>query len=267
MDFESIASTIPPRGQLLLLNYTLLTTKFQLVWYGHVCSLQEKKSLVSNRPFIATIDGTLASGKSTVIQMVGERLIEDGHSVLAIDNGSLFRALALLAQEAPVIHRERHELLSPHELVTLAEIVGLGFLDGFASREGRHIERELLYSPELSALSSAYALSSEIRDYVLSRTRAAAYSFNGFVLNGGRDGGTYAFPEAECKLFLTVSDAEAARRYGIDEEQVRSRNNQDRDREHSPMLVPVDALIIDTTSLSIAQVVERVLRYISYSFA
>lgn len=164
---------------------------------------------------------------------------EKGHPVLSIYSGSLYRAMAVLIQffdDARGIN-----------VVQLASEERLGLVDGRPALSGAFIPEGFLKDPEVTALSSKIAVRTEIRQFVNALVQRAAYSFNGFVLVDGRDGGTVLFPEADLKIFLTVSDREAARRQKTTVQEVRERNKRDRERAEAPMVIADGAVVLNTT--------------------
>lgn len=197
---------------------------------------------------IIPIDGELASGKSTQVRIISQWLKEEkGHPVLSIYSGSLYRAVAVLVRLFFVDSPEKLDDVSVADVVRLASQLRLELVDGRPAHDGVVIAEGFLKDPEVTALSSRIAVRKEIREYVNGLIWDAAQGFNGFVLVDGRDGGTVLFPEADLKVFLTVSDGEAARRQNSTVAAVQERNHRDRERSEAPMVIADGAVVLNTT--------------------
>ncbi len=227
---------------------------------------------------IITIDGPAGAGKSTV----GRRLAQSLH-YLYLDSGSLYRAVAWQAGRLGL------DLDDPGALAAM--------LPGFqpelrADEAGFHLlvdgreVREEIRTPEVSRGSSTVAKLPVVRRWVTEHLRWLAR--NGGAVADGRDQGSAVFPEAEFKFYLDAAlSTRAARRQkdwqpeagapGADAgaqgapympslEEVRlevaARDHQDETREAAPLTVPPGALVIDTTDLSVDEVVARCLAVI-----
>jgi cytidylate kinase len=184
---------------------------------------------------VIAIDGPAGAGKSTVAKAVAERL---GFTYL--DSGSMYRAVALVSLDAPETAAER--------------------------------AREITYDPtnpelrtaEVSGAASVVAQDPAVREALVEKQRELMSE--GDWVAEGRDIGTVVVPHAELKVFLTAAPEERARRraeeLGTDVETVLKdqtlRDEQDRTREHSPLEPAVDSVEVDTTGLTIDQVVDRI---------
>lgn len=209
-----------------------------------------------------TLDGPAGSGKSTTAREVARRL---GYRHL--DSGALYRALtfALLEKGIP---EERWESLRSEDLAAFGlsiEAAEGGFrvlLDG-------ELPGPELRTPRVTRSVPRLARVAAVREHLRVFQRAAR-QFGGLVAEG-RDMGTVIFPDAPCKVFLTASLAERARRRlaqdGIEltadaireeEERIRIRDEIDARRETAPLREPEGALVIDTTGLSFEEQVERI---------
>ena len=211
---------------------------------------------------IITIDGPSGAGKGTVSRIVAKQL---GFHYL--DSGALYRLLGLVAV------RHGMEISVNADLTQLAENMDVGFQakangQNIVLLEGEDVTDELR-TEETGALASRVAENSKVRSSLLLRQQQFA-RLPGLVADG-RDMGTKVFPEAQLKIFLTASTEErASRRYkqllekGEDvslralEEQVRSRDERDMNRETSPLTKATDAVEVDTSNLTIQEVVDRV---------
>jgi cytidylate kinase len=211
---------------------------------------------------IITIDGPSGSGKGTVSRILAEKL---GFHYL--DSGALYRLLGLVAV------RHGIEISINADLTQLAKNMDVSFQaksDGqnIVLLEGEDVTDELR-TEETGALASRVAENPMVRSALLERQHHFA-RLPGLVADG-RDMGTQVFPEAQLKVFLTASIEErASRRYkqllekGENvklralEEQVRSRDERDMNRETSPLAVAADAVEVDTSDLTIQEAVDRV---------
>lgn len=211
---------------------------------------------------VVTIDGPVSSGKGTVARLVAARL---GWHLL--DSGALYRVLGYHARARGVA------LDDEAALVPLAENLPVSFVeqDGDTSvlLEGADVSR-VIRTEEVGALASQVAVLPEVRAALLARQRAFAQA-PGLVADG-RDMGTVVFTGAPAKIFLTASAEERARRRynqlrekGFDAklapliEDIRARDARDQERKVAPLKPADDALVIDSTDLSIDQVVARIL--------
>lgn len=213
---------------------------------------------------IVTIDGPAGSGKSTVAKKVAERL---GFHYL--DTGAMYRAVAFQALASGVRPTDEDavtRIAMEHE-VTFAHEPG----EALPSRVfiGGNDVTSVIRTPRVDEAVSAVARMPRVRDAMLVHQRAIARSSN--IVIEGRDIGTVVFPDAKVKVFLTATPEERARRRaaqqalsgllvdpaGVRESMLR-RDEADSSREVAPLVPAEDAVMLDTTGLSIDQVVERI---------
>jgi cytidylate kinase len=207
---------------------------------------------------LVAIDGPAGSGKSSVAQTVAEEL-----GVVDLNTGAAYRAVALVAL------REGVDL---EDGGSLAEISRRVSLDGGGVRvDGEPIPSVELRTPEVSAAASTVSAVPEVRAVLLDVQRRAARRAReqGGAVVEGRDIGTVVLPDAELKIFLSAAPEERARRRAhqtgreaeLDRirEAMKRRDRQDSERTTSPLKPAPDAIILDTTSLSLESVVSRVL--------
>ncbi|UCJ15750.1 (d)CMP kinase [Pseudomonas sp. MM211] len=216
-----------------------------------------------NAPII-TIDGPSGSGKGTVAGLLAKQL---GWNLL--DSGALYRLLAFSARNHGV------DLSNEESLKLLAAHLDVQFLaagDGKPQRiilEGEEVT-DAIRNEQIGAGASQVAALPAVRDALLQRQRA----FNeapGLVADG-RDMGTVVFPEAPLKVFLTASAEERANRRYLQLkakgdnvnlasllDEIRARDERDTQRAVAPLKPAADAIQLDSTELSIEQVLERIL--------
>lgn len=208
--------------------------------------------------FLVTIDGPAGSGKSSVARAVAGRL-----GAVNLNTGAAYRAAALLAI------REGANLDDGSRLAGLASRVGLD-PDG-ARIDGVRVPEPDLRAPEVSAAASKVSANPELREVLLPVQRAAAEQARrraGAVVEG-RDIGTVVLPDAELKVYLSAAPEERARRRATQtgkegeldriQKAIARRDRQDSEREVSPLKPAPDAVVLDTTALSLDEVISRVL--------
>jgi CMP/dCMP kinase len=194
---------------------------------------------------VVAIDGPAGAGKSTVARATARAL---GFPFL--DSGAMYRAVGLMTLRHGGAASKQAEDLQ----IELGERVRVGGED----------VTEAIRAPEVSEAASRVATNPAVRKALAAKQRALLES--GDWVAEGRDIGTVVAPDAAVKVFLTASPEERARRraaeLGTDVETVLRdqalRDAQDESREHSPLAVARGAVELDTTGLSIDQVVERI---------
>lgn len=220
------------------------------------------------KPPVITIDGPSGSGKGTISQLLASKL---GFNYL--DSGALYRLVAMAAKRHGVA------LDNVEALAVLAAHMDIAFeMDSQGGSPKVVLETEnvseLIRGENVGAQASMVAAFPEVRSALLQRQKAFARK-PGLVADG-RDMGTVIFPDAEVKVFLTASaQARAERRYKqlIDKgesgslrdlvEKVESRDERDRTRAVAPLLPAEDAITVDSTALSIAEVLDVVLNAVT----
>jgi CMP/dCMP kinase len=208
---------------------------------------------------LVTIDGPAGSGKSSVARAVAQRL-----GVVNLNTGAAYRAVALLAL------RENVDLEYGPGLAELARRVELD-PEG-AAIDGEMVSEPDLRTPEVSAAASRVSAHAQLREVLLPVQRAAAQKARGQggAVVEGRDIGTVVLPDAELKVYLSAAPEERARRRasqtGREKEldriraAIARRDRQDSEREVSPLKPAEDAVVLDTTSLSLEEAISEVLR-------
>jgi len=215
---------------------------------------------------IITIDGPVASGKSTLSRLVARRL-----NFLYLDTGAMYRAVALQAKRHGVNFTETPTLWE------LCRNLDLRFRpDGDNTRLyiGEKDISLAIRTPEMDMLSSEISAIKEVREAMTDLQRKIGQAGN--LVAEGRDMGTVVFPNAEHKFFLTAPvDVRAKRRHherisrgetvslSEVEKDLKQRDYQDETRPIAPLRPAKDARIIDTTALKPDQVLEKLLGEIS----
>jgi cytidylate kinase len=197
---------------------------------------------------IIAIDGPAGSGKSTVARALARRL---GWSVL--DTGAMYRALT-----AEALHRG----VDPADAESMADLAKGSFIvtRPRVSINGRDVEGEIR-SDEVNVAVSVVAANPSVRAAMVERQRAVADAEPGGLVVEGRDITTVVFPHARVKIYLTATLDERTRRRGDEgPDSVARRDRADTSRAASPLRKADDALALDTTGLSVDQVVEEIVR-------
>jgi CMP/dCMP kinase len=197
---------------------------------------------------VVAIDGPAGAGKSTVARAVAARL-----GATLLDSGAMYRAIALASLRRGI------------EAAQLAAIVLIELEpDGTVLLDGEEVTG-LIRTPEISEAASVAAADPAVRAAMVDQQRALLGGGGDWVAEG-RDIGTVVWPQAELKVFLTASPAErAARRaaergVAVDEvlAELTVRDARDTERAASPLRAAPDAVTLDTTGLTLDEVVDRV---------
>jgi cytidylate kinase len=197
---------------------------------------------------IIAIDGPAGSGKSTVASALADRL---GWSVL--DTGAMYRAVTFEALRQGI---------DPHDAEAVTHVAQSAQIRTRprVSINGRDVHDEIR-SDAVNVAVSVVAANPAVRAAMVERQRTVAGEEPGGLVVEGRDITTVVFPHARVKIFLTASLNERARRRGDEgHESVARRDLADSSRESSPLRQADDALALDTTGLSVDQVVEEIVR-------
>ena len=205
---------------------------------------------------IVTIDGPAGAGKSTVARRLAAEIDFD-----YLDTGAMYRAMVFAAIQSGT------DLESPAELFLACRQARLEFSLDRILLEGRPIEDQIR-TPEVSQAVRFVADHPEIRNFLVEKQRQLAAGRN--IVCEGRDQGTVAFPDAECKIFLTASSLERAnrRQQELAKRGIRSdvsevqkeqdlRDSLDAQRPVGALRKAEDALEFNTDGKSLEQVVEE----------
>lgn len=202
---------------------------------------------------IITIDGPAGTGKSTVARMLADRL---GFEFL--NTGAMYRAVAFACLQRNL------DLSNDREVADTANALEILFADNRLILGGQDVT-DAIHGQEVTQSASIVAANPAVRKRLVELQRLAGRSTN--LVTEGRDQGTTVFPKAECKFFLTASPEERARRRQreLEEkgdyisladliEQQELRDRRDENRACSPLQPASDALLIDTTEMTLAEV-------------
>jgi cytidylate kinase len=208
---------------------------------------------------VIAIDGPAGSGKSTVARALAERLGLD-----YLDTGAMYRSVAFAVIQRNVDPDDADAIgsLAAKVAIEVAERVTVDGVDATVEIRG----------PEVTRLVSAVAANPLVRKEMVQRQREWAEAHGGGVVEG-RDIGSVVFPDAELKIFLTASDEERASRRSkevleLDYDEVAAaiakRDYLDSTRAASPLTKAPDAVEIDTSTLSVEEIVEQVMQRLAW---
>lgn len=208
---------------------------------------------------VIAIDGPSGAGKSTVAKLLSEML-----SFRYLDTGALYRAVAL-----GLIRRGVRPEADDERIAGVLGDISVKFSEGAVYLDGQDVS-EAIRTPEMGHYSSVFSARRPVRDFLLPVQREAASGHD--LVAEGRDMTTVVFPDAWRKFFLDATvESRAKRRYeqlrmgGVSitmegaMEDVMERDKRDSSRDVAPLRRAEDALFIDTTDLSLEEVLKKVL--------
>ena len=208
------------------------------------------------------IDGPAGAGKSTIAKMVSAKL-----GYIYVDTGALYRACALYITENNIPDEDIERSLPNARLsIKFADGVQRVFL-------GDRDVSDFIRTPEISMAASRTSAIPAVRAYLFETQKKIARENN--VIMDGRDIGTVVLPDADVKIFLTASAEERAKRryrelaekpdcptYENILEDIKKRDYQDMHRETAPLKQAEDAVLVDTTELTLEQSAEKIIEII-----
>ncbi len=218
---------------------------------------------------VICIDGPAASGKTTIALVLADRL-----GFFYLDTGVLYRAVTWVALQRGIAPGDGEALagLAAKTLIEVKRAPADDPRQTIVLADGEDVSLAIR-SPQVDANVSEVSAHPEVRTALIGVQRSVAEK--GGVILAGRDAGTVVWPEAEVKVFLIAGEEERARRRQLQAEQqgmkldfdtvlgeIRRRDRYDSTRTVAPLRPAPDALTIDTTYLSVEQVVQKVLRVI-----
>ena len=218
-----------------------------------------------NKNIVITVDGPSGAGKGTLCHALAEKLKFD-----FLDSGAIYRILALAAKKSGI------DFTNEPKLAELGRNLDVQFIPSNGEihviLEGENVGDQIR-TAEAGQNASKIAIYPLVREALLQRQRDFSTS-KGLVADG-RDMGTIVFPNAQVKLFLDASAEERTKRRvkqlqekgfnaNFDEilAEIKERDFRDRNREIAPLVPAKDALVLDSTSLSIDEVIQQALSYV-----
>jgi len=219
--------------------------------------------MMAQRRVVVAIDGPAGAGKSTIAKKLADRL-----GFTYIDTGAMYRAVALWALRQQVDTSDMHRL----EQLALAAEIELS--PGRIRLNGEDIT-DAIRTPGVSSGASKVAVIPGVRRAMVAKQRAIGERSS--IVMEGRDIGTVVFPDADVKIFLDAKPAERVRRRLAEEqakapgetisetvvaEQMQERDRRDSTRADARLSQALDAVYVDSTPLSIEEVVEAILKII-----
>ena len=207
---------------------------------------------------VIAIDGPAGSGKSTVAQALATRL-----NLHYLDTGAMYRAVAF------AVIQKQIDILDVEKVIQTAKSLDLQLTQESCVVNGIEATEEIR-GQEVTLLVSQVAAVPEVRAEMVKRQRAWAEERNGGVMEG-RDIGSVVFPDASLKIYLTASEEVRAQRRAAEIEEgdvasiaadIERRDTVDTQRSASPLMEAEDAIVVDTSEMTLEQVVDHVIELI-----
>lgn len=215
--------------------------------------------------FAVAIDGPAGAGKSSVAKAAAKAL-----GFIYVDTGALYRTVGLYMLENGI---------APDDLAAVENALGEITVDMAHEADGQHVflcgrdVTDRIRTPEVSRAASDFSKIPAVRSFLFSTQTGMAERYD--VLMDGRDIGTVVLPHAQVKIFLTASAEERARRRFLELEQkgtpqpydelladIRSRDEQDMNRETAPLKPAEDGVVLDTSDLDFEGSVQALLKIV-----
>ena len=218
-----------------------------------------------NMGFVVAIDGPAGSGKGTITKLIAEK-----RNLVSIDTGAMYRCVTLdcLNKGIEPNNIEGIKNVLKNINIELTKVNG----EQKVLLNGKDVSREIR-EPRVNEAVSPFSAIKEVRDIITPMQRKMAEKQD--IIMEGRDIGTVVFPNADVKIFLDVSLEESARRrykqniengiettYENELEKLKQRNKYDSERDVVPFVKAEDAILVDSTNMSIDEVVETILKII-----
>ncbi len=205
--------------------------------------------------WVVAIDGPGGSGKSTVSRELARRL-----GVAHLDTGAYYRAAAHAVLDSGAKPSDREQVLAAVMAVSFDQIGGRAFIDGVDVEDS-------IRGGEVTAAASEVSAYPEVRERMVAEQRRWVEVNGGRAVVEGRDIGTVVFPDARLKVYLEADPKERARRRALEsgasaeqvQRELERRDTHDSTRKASPLTMAADAVLLDTTGLTVHEVVEAIL--------
>ena len=209
------------------------------------------------------IDGPAGAGKSTIAKLIAKK-----KNYIYVDTGAMYRAMALYFLESGISAQEQDKISEECKNVD----VTISYENGeqIVWLNGRNVNG-LIRTEEVGKMASASSVNKDVREKLVDLQRKLAQKES--VVMDGRDIGTCVLPNADTKIYLTASSrVRAVRRYeelkakGVDcdldviEKDIIERDNQDMNREISPLRQAKDAILLDSSDMTIEEVADEVIK-------
>ncbi len=209
------------------------------------------------------IDGPAGAGKSTIAKLIAKK-----KGYIYVDTGAMYRAMALYFLEAGITADEQEKIASSCDKIDVTLTYENG--EQIVWMNGRNVNG-LIRTEEVGKMTSAISVIKEVREKMVEQQQALAEKEN--VVMDGRDIGTCVLPNANVKIYLTASSrVRAVRRYEelkakgencdleVIEKDIIERDYRDMHREISPLRQAEDAVLLDSSDMTIEEVADAVIR-------
>lgn len=215
-----------------------------------------------NNSYSVAIDGPAGAGKSTIAKKVAKKL-----NYIYVDTGAMYRAMALYLIHSQVDPKDAEAIAKACEYADIS----IEYQDGeqVVLLNGENVNA-YLRTEEVGNMASVSSAVPTVRMKLVELQRKLAAKAN--VIMDGRDIGTYVLPDANVKIYLTASSRTRANRRFLElqakgeecdldaiEEDIRKRDERDMNREFAPLRQAEDAVLVDSSDMTIDEVVERII--------